>query len=297
MHTLFPSYSPIPAANVASVPQRSPLRYPGGKTWLIPHIRHWLRRTEPTHLVEPFAGGGTASLTAVMEDLVHTALMIEIDPDVAAFWRGALCDGARLRYLIAYFPATADALRAVEAGKPTDTAARAFRTLVLNRFRRGGVLAPAAGTMRAGEDGRGLSSRWYRGTLIQRLKAIEDHAYRLPFTQANAMHVLPDLLACGGSKTAFFIDPPYTISQDRSIGARLYKYHRLNHGKLFAILSEWPDCPFLMTYNACGMVISMVRKHGFHAVAVSMKTGAHVARTELIVTRRPLFDSSARAAR
>lgn len=25
--------------NVASVPQRSPFRYPGGKTWLVPHIR------------------------------------------------------------------------------------------------------------------------------------------------------------------------------------------------------------------------------------------------------------------
>ena len=28
--------------NVASVPQRSPFRYPGGKTWLVPHIRRWL---------------------------------------------------------------------------------------------------------------------------------------------------------------------------------------------------------------------------------------------------------------
>ena len=28
--------SSIPAVNVASVPQRSPLRYPGGKTWWCP---------------------------------------------------------------------------------------------------------------------------------------------------------------------------------------------------------------------------------------------------------------------
>ena len=35
-------FSSIPAVNVAEVPQRSPLRYPGGKTWLIPHIRAWL---------------------------------------------------------------------------------------------------------------------------------------------------------------------------------------------------------------------------------------------------------------
>ena len=30
--------------NVASVPQRSPFRYPGGKTWLIPTVRQWLKQ-------------------------------------------------------------------------------------------------------------------------------------------------------------------------------------------------------------------------------------------------------------
>ena len=39
---LFPKYYFDRPVNVASVPQRSPFRYPGGKTWLIPHIRRWL---------------------------------------------------------------------------------------------------------------------------------------------------------------------------------------------------------------------------------------------------------------
>ena len=30
--------------NVASVPQRSPFRYPGGKTWLVPVVRQWLKQ-------------------------------------------------------------------------------------------------------------------------------------------------------------------------------------------------------------------------------------------------------------
>jgi len=42
--------------NVASIPQRSPFRYPGGKTWLIPSVRQWLRQsTRPILLIEPFA--------------------------------------------------------------------------------------------------------------------------------------------------------------------------------------------------------------------------------------------------
>ena len=34
--------SPTEPVNVASVPQRSPFRYPGGKTWLVPYVRSWL---------------------------------------------------------------------------------------------------------------------------------------------------------------------------------------------------------------------------------------------------------------
>jgi DNA adenine methylase len=46
--------------NVASVPKRSPFRYPGGKTWLVPLARKWWKSLErkPKLLIEPFAGGG-----------------------------------------------------------------------------------------------------------------------------------------------------------------------------------------------------------------------------------------------
>ena len=30
--------------NVASVPQRSPFRYPGGKTWFVPAFRRWMQK-------------------------------------------------------------------------------------------------------------------------------------------------------------------------------------------------------------------------------------------------------------
>ena len=67
--------SRYPAANVASVPQCSPLRYPGGKTWLIPHVEAWLRQLDPKPalLVEPFCGGGSVSLSAVMEGWAERA--------------------------------------------------------------------------------------------------------------------------------------------------------------------------------------------------------------------------------
>jgi len=38
---------PEKPTNVASVPQRSPFRYPGGKTWLVPKFRQWMKTLFP----------------------------------------------------------------------------------------------------------------------------------------------------------------------------------------------------------------------------------------------------------
>src|SRR5438094_10659104 len=96
---LFPEFMPSQhlmseVVNVASVPQRSPFRYPGGKTWLVPLFRRWVRSLgfKPAYLIEPFAGGGIISLTALFENLVERALMVELDGQIAAVWK-AIVDG------------------------------------------------------------------------------------------------------------------------------------------------------------------------------------------------------------
>src|SRR6266852_8769865 len=78
--------------NVASVPQRSPFRYPGGKTWLVPLFRRWMMSlpSQPAVLVEPFAGGGIISLTAAFEQLADRVVMVELDEQIAAVWQTIL---------------------------------------------------------------------------------------------------------------------------------------------------------------------------------------------------------------
>src|SRR5437867_358365 len=86
------SYKSDKPINVASVPQRSPFRYPGGKTWLVPYIRDWLRpkKPRPVRLIEPFAGGAIISLTAAFEGLARHVVFAELDQGVAAVWRVVL---------------------------------------------------------------------------------------------------------------------------------------------------------------------------------------------------------------
>ena len=279
--------SPIPVPNVASVPQRSPLRYPGGKTWLIPHVRAWLgaQPSPPRLLIEPFCGGGIVSLTAVMEDLAGRVLMAEIDRDVAAFWHAALRCGDELRERLLGFAPTRESVGRIERKDPGGVLDRGFRTLVLNRTRRGGILAPGAALTRNGENGKGIRSRWYPETIAARLCAIQSHADRITFCETDGLQLLA--ATAGSPGAVVFADPPYTAG-GKSAGSRLYAAHEFDHPLLFEILGD-AGCDFLMTYDRAPEIVALVERHGFHAVEVSMKNGHHARMPELVITRREEF--------
>ena len=283
----FPT-SRVPVVNVAQVPQRSPLRYPGGKSWLIPHVREWLRGAPLGLLVEPFAGGGIVTLTAVMEGLALGAVMIEIDRDVAAFWRAALEHGPALAERVRRFEPTRESLRELEAAPPRSPEEHGFRTLVLNRTRRGGILAPGASFSRRGENGKGVASRWYPETLAARLEAIEEVAHRIAFLEGDAMKLLEPLLHRWGARAAVFVDPPYTAAGGKRAGARLYAHSQIDHAALFAMLAECGS-DFLMTCDAAPEIVALIRRHSFHAVRLSMTNTHHNRPPELVITPRPLF--------
>ncbi len=278
--------SALPAVNVASVPQRSPLRYPGGKTWLIPHIRKWLGGPPTPLLIEPFAGGGIVSLTAVMEGRVARALMVDLDRDVSAFWRAALDHSEDLIARILAFSPDRDGVQQLARQPPHSVLDHGFRTLVLNRTRRGGVLAPGASWVRQGENGGGLCSRWYPDTLARRLRDIAHHADQLLFYEGDGVGILNTFADYPGSR--FFVDPPYTAAGGKRAGSRLYKHNTVDHARIFQALAQ-SRADFLMTYDYSSQVVDLIRKHHFHGVVVDMKNGHHARISELVITRDSLF--------
>lgn len=280
--------SPIPAVNVASVPQRSPLRYPGGKTWLIPHVRAWLApmQPRPRALIEPFCGGGIVALTSVCESLVEQCFMTELDHDVAAFWHAALRHNSELCHLVSEFEPTRESVSALADQAPRNLLDHGFRTLVLNRTRRGGILAPGAALTKSGENNKGLASRWYPDTIIHRLQNIEAHASQINFCEADGLELLEVIAEVPG--TVAFIDPPYTAGGKRA-GRRLYSHNQLDHRRLFKILAETP-VDFLMTYDRSPEIAELIAEYGFHAVEVVMKNTHHAHISELVITRRAVFN-------
>ena len=280
--------SRIPGVNVSTVPQRSILRYPGGKTWLIPHIREWLSRSESHILLEPFAGGGIVSLTAVMENLVNEAVMIERDPDVAALWKTALLDTDHLIKRIHQFTPTRKGVEELERAGWGNDAERAFRTLVLNRTKRAGILAPGASFLESGENAKGIGSRWYPDTLVKRLQEIGKHAQKIAFYEGDSMRILEPLLKGWGRKAAVFVDPPYTGEGGKRAGSRLYAHCTIDHAHLFEILDR-SHTNFLLTYDEAQEIVDLIQQHSFCAVRVEMNNAHYSRMSELVITREELF--------
>jgi len=268
--------------NVASVPQRSPFRYPGGKTWLVPHLRNWLHSLpqRPALFIEPFAGGGIISLTVAFENLADHVIMVELDAQVAAVWRTILeGDAEGLAREIATFDMNIDTLTAALARAPETTQELAFQTILKNRTNRGGILARGAGKSKYGENGKGILSRWYPETIRRRILDIAWIRKRITFIEGDGLAVArqhaPD------AQAVFFIDPPYTASTKRA-GSRLYVHSEIDHEELFRIAGTFAG-DFLMTYDNAPEMHELAARHGFRTELVAMKNTHHAEMTELLI--------------
>jgi len=268
--------------NVASVPQRSPFRYPGGKTWLVPIVRRWLKTRKVKELIEPFAGGGIISLTAAFEELADHVTMVEFDDQVAAVWETIFNGGnQRLAERIVQFEMTAENVRAVLSKTDMSREELAFQTILRNRVNHGGILAPGSGLLKHGENGKGLKSRWYADTLYKRIVNITYIKDTIRFIHGDGMAVLQETRT--SQDTVFFIDPPYTAAGKKA-GKRLYAHSELDHDLLFEIAASL-DGDFLMTYDNARGVEDLARKHNFDMQTVGMKNTHHAEMTELLISR------------
>lgn len=270
--------------NVASVPQRSLFRYPGGKTWLVPVFRRWMASfpSKPSLLIEPFAGGGIIGLTAAFETLADKVLLVELDERVAAVWITTLNDDAGwLANAILNFDLNPDSALQLLNSKPSSTKDLALQTIVRNRTAHGGILAEGAGVIKVGENGKGILSRWYPKTLSTRIKVISHIAERIEFIQGDAFSVLEDKKELDSA--AFFIDPPYTAG-GKNAGSRLYTHSVIDHDQLFCSCSDLKG-DFLMTYDNSAEVSSLAKNYGFDTRPVSMKNTHHAKMEELLIGR------------
>ena len=264
--------------NVASVPKRSPFRYPGGKTWLVPTARKWFAMANDNSvLIEPFAGGGIISLTAIAEHFFNQAIMVELDEDMAAAWQTMLSDDCDwLMNQISSFKVSAENVNRVVEHATDGVKERAFATIVRNRTNHGGILAKGSGMIKTGENGKGLSSRWYPGTLNKRIAQVNKMQGEILFIHGDAFDVINDYI--DNPNAFFFIDPPYTVA-----GRRLYNHFEIDHYRLFELVKQIKG-RYLMTYDNTEEVKYWSKEFEMAYLTIPMQTTHLITKEELLIS-------------
>ena len=237
---------------------------------------------KPDLLIEPFAGGGIISLTALFENLVSRVVMVEIDEEIAAVWQSVVNGHSEwIAKKILSFDFTKETVIREISQNNVDEKGKAFQTILKNRTFHGGILAEGSGFPKHGENGKGIQSRWYPGTLAKRFRNLTVISDNMVFRQEDGLTVIEEYSR--QKNIVFFIDPPYTASKKRA-GKRLYSHYSIDHDRLFT-LCESVQGDFLMTYDNAEEVKLMARRHGFHMRLIPMTNTHHATMEELVIGR------------
>lgn len=166
---------------------------------------------------------------------------------------------------------------------PVDTKRDGFQTSLKNRTYHGGILAPGSSVLKYGENGKGIKSRWYAGTLRKRIQNIKQFRHRMTFIEGDGIEAINQYGT--HDRAVFFIDPPYTAGKNgRRAGTRLYKHFELDHERLFTC-AERINGDFLMTYDNADEVKQLAKRHGFESRTISMMNTHHATMEELAIGR------------
>jgi len=138
-------------------------------------------------------------------------------------------------------------------------------------------MAPGAGLVKNGENGRGLRSRWYPQTLARRIREISMNRDRISYYPGDGFDLIDEYLA--EEAAAFYVDPPYMKA-----ARRLYRNWQVDHRRLFEKMA-CVSGSFLMSYDNASEIREMAREFGFDCRPVRMKSTHHAEMTELLISR------------
>lgn len=221
-----------------------------------------------------------SSGVSIPVDLVDSVLMMELDKDIAAVWQAVLDGHSKwLAKRILDFELTRESVINEISKEPTSIREHAFQTILKNRTFHGGILAEGSGFLKYGENGRGISSRWYPVTLARRFENLDLIRARIEFKCEDGLDAIQKHVK--DTETIFFIDPPYTAGGKKA-GKRLYRYSDIDHERLFTICEDIKG-DFLVTYDNADEVKMLARRHSFQMRLIPMTNTHHAQMEELVI--------------
>jgi DNA adenine methylase len=229
----------------------SPLRWAGGKRWLLPRIRELVGERDIPAYHEPFLGG--ASIFLGLRG-VSTAYLRDTNAELIAAFRAIRARPVRVAKLVAEFTNDSETYYEVRASAPTDRYERAARFIYLNHTSFNGIY-------RVNLDG------VYNvpfGTRRSPQIPTAEHLKRVAERLDGATLEVGDFAGCldrVDEGDLVFLDPPYTVAHNHN---GFIKYNQ----KLFRFEDQ----------ERLSMLIDEIRRRGAYYV---LANAAHPAIAKL----------------
>ncbi|HXF44429.1 MAG TPA: DNA adenine methylase [Candidatus Paceibacterota bacterium] len=227
----------------------SPLRYPGGKTFLFPLFDKVIKSNGLKHVtyVEPFAGGAGAALALLFLEKVDRIVINDLDKAIYSFWRSAIFDADKFIKKIYKTPVTISEWKKQKTIYNDPRSSRfdlGFATFFLNRTNMSGILdgGPIGGLGQAGKWK--IDARFNKEKLAERISQLAQYKNRISVFNKDGVELISDYLH--KHNTFIYLDPPYFEK-----GATLYlnHYNKSDHEKLAKLLNDNSESCWLLTYD------------------------------------------------
>jgi DNA adenine methylase len=227
----------------------SPLRYPGGKTFLTPELNRILDiigLRKPMY-IEPYAGGAGAALNLLFADRVSKIIINDYDPAIFSFWKSVVNEPERFARKVISTPITIkewEKQKLIYLDENANSFERGFATFFLNRTNRSGVMnsGPIGGMKQNGTYK--INARYNKKDLAERIKKIGKLKNRIEVCHEEGIELTKKYLK---RKNVFiYLDPPYFKQ-----GAMLYlrHYKEQDHKNLAELLNNNADKNWILTYD------------------------------------------------
>ncbi|UYP72863.1 DNA adenine methylase [Pantoea dispersa] len=219
----------------------SPLRYPGGKTKLAPHIKSIIKSNGliGCNYYEPYAGGAGVALALLIDNYVSSITINDADFAVYSFWKSIIESNSEFQKRMLEMPVNMETwhLQKEIMSNPESHSVLdvGLATFFLNRTNRSGILK---GGVIGGKHQNGnykIDARFNKEKLLQKIKCIGDVKDKINVTNIDASELLISINDKQGDNSFVYLDPPYYIK-----GQGLYRnfYNHNDHCEIRDILSK-----------------------------------------------------------
>ncbi len=264
----------------------SPLRYPGGKTCLVPFLTQVLELNElgESEFVEPYAGSAAAAVHLLLGEYVDSIRINDRDPRIYAFWHSLLYRTSEFCDMIYSEPVTIANWRKqreiYRAHRRYGALKVGFATLFLNRCNRSGIITtggPIGGYAQKGKWT--LDVRFNREELANRVYAISEFSDRIKISNKDGLAFLSSVERTKQRKLVF-LDPPYVEKADRLYDS---DFDDAKHRRLSRHLLETATYPWVLTYDNAKLIRQLYRTRT--PQKITLNYAAHDKRrgTELLI--------------